>query len=192
MDKKFENILKIIAGVLVFLIVSVALIEDLNGPRIVKVSEPDFLSNSRAELEIEFNKLMDRKSVESNLNIEPVLPVKFYWQGNKLILEPEQSWMTGTDYSLTVSEKAMDESGRNLAGEFLKELRTPKSEVIYVGTEGEEKNKIIVRDLEGRKVREYLDGNFLIKKFQVNQKDQELIILAKNLNETQGFEIFWL
>lgn len=192
MDKTFEKIVAVIIGILILLIAGIAVLEDWSGPKVNSVNMPDFVENNQAGIKIEFSELMNRKSVESNLKIEPALPFKFYWQGKKLILNPMEAWQTAMNYKLIIPNLVEDERGRKISADYVKEFQTPKTEVIYIGTDGEEKNRIIIRDLDGGKVKEYLDGNLLIKKFLINQKDQELILLAKDLKSSVNFEIFSL
>ncbi|MGL5831254.1 MAG: Ig-like domain-containing protein [Candidatus Altimarinota bacterium] len=192
MDKTFEKILISILALLLIMIVGLTFFEELSGPKVAAVAVPD-LQNNDQNWEIDFNKLMDRKSVEENLEINPAMEMKYYWQGKTLVLEPQEAWHVSTDYQLLLKEEAKDEQGRNLNSDFVSEFPALRLGIIYVGTDGEEQNKIIVRDQDGEKLKEYLSGNFLIKKFLVSQGEEEIILLAKNLEENEGkFEVWRL
>ncbi|MFV1859400.1 MAG: Ig-like domain-containing protein [Anaerolineales bacterium] len=50
-----------------------------------------------APIRIEFDRPMDRISVETRLSMEPAIPGEITWEGNTLLYRPIESWPTGQD-----------------------------------------------------------------------------------------------
>ncbi|MCZ6530483.1 MAG: hypothetical protein O6949_09145 [Chloroflexi bacterium] len=50
---------------------------------------------ARAPIRIEFDRPMDRISVESRLSVRPAIPGEITWEGNTLLYRPIESWPTG-------------------------------------------------------------------------------------------------
>lgn len=84
------SVLVIGAGILI----GVALIITINAPRVVEFSPSDSEGSvsSLSRLRLRFNRPMMDLSVEARIQIDPVLPGRFYWEEETLIFEPDIPW----------------------------------------------------------------------------------------------------
>ena len=94
-----------------------------------------------------FNRPMNRDSVEKNLVIEPQLPGKFSWAGNKLAYTLDVPAPYGETYRIFLQEAREGfATNRDLGKEiepFFSQFRTRDRSLAYIGTEGEERGRLI-------------------------------------------------
>ena len=95
-----------------------------------------------------FNRPMDRPSVEQNLAIEPPLPGKFSWSGRRLAYTLETPAPYGQSYQVKLQGAKEKFAAGNGAGEsirpFAGAFRSRDRACAYIGTEGEEKGRLIL------------------------------------------------
>ena len=95
-----------------------------------------------------FNRPMDRDSVEQNLAIEPPLPGKFSWAGNKLAYTLEIPAPYGETYRVFLQEARQKFVGQEELGEevepFFSQFKTRDRAFAYIGSEGEERGRLIL------------------------------------------------
>ncbi len=95
-----------------------------------------------------FNRPMARDSVEENLVIEPPLPGKFSWAGNKLAYTLEIPAPYGETYRVFLQEAKQHFVGEEELGEkiepFFSKFRTRDRAFAYIGSEAEERGRLIL------------------------------------------------
>jgi len=95
-----------------------------------------------------FNRPMDRVSVEENLKITPPLPGKVSWSGLRLAYTLNNPAPYGETYQVTLSEAQERFPNQEQAGSeiqpFDAQFRSRDRALAYVGTEGEEKGRLVL------------------------------------------------
>ncbi len=76
-------------------IFGILIVAVIAAPRVVEISPDGQEISSTSSISIEFNQPMDQASVESHLTIKPFADGRMSWEGNSLLIEPEQPWKTG-------------------------------------------------------------------------------------------------
>ncbi|MBV7331137.1 Ig-like domain-containing protein [Chloroflexi bacterium TSY] len=79
-----------------------------------------------SEMRIRFAQPMDHASVEASLHMTPTRSVTFEWQGNTLLVQPEEAyWDERTLHTVTIEPSALDaEKSTLLAGPYIWSFRT--------------------------------------------------------------------
>ena len=95
-----------------------------------------------------FNRPMDRNSVEKNLVIEPPLPGKFSWAGNKLAYTLNIPAPYGETYRVFLQEARQQFATKGELGKeiepFFSQFKTRDRSLAYIGTEGSERGRLIL------------------------------------------------
>ena len=95
-----------------------------------------------------FNRPMNRDSVEKNLTIDPPLPGKFSWAGNKLAYTLDIPAPYGETYRVFLTEARQQFATKTELGKeiepFLSQFRTRDRSLAYIGSEGEERGRLIL------------------------------------------------
>jgi hypothetical protein len=123
----------------------------LSAPRVVEYSwQGEQIGASDRGFSLTFSDAVDRESVEANLRIDPDLPGKISWSGNRLFYTFSAPPQYGETYQV------MLRGAKELYGEFSQpqrrlesfqaELRARDRIVAYLGTEGEEQGKIVLHN----------------------------------------------
>jgi hypothetical protein len=60
---------------------------------------------------IEFDRAMDQTSVGAALRVSPPTPITLAWEGNTVTLRPEEEWITGASYAVTLARTARAADG---------------------------------------------------------------------------------
>ncbi|NJK60829.1 MAG: hypothetical protein HC918_12085 [Oscillatoriales cyanobacterium SM2_1_8] len=101
---------------------------------------------------LEFNRPMDRESVQTNLKIEPALPGKFSWSGLRMAYTPLAPVPYGQSFTLSLAnafDRFAAETGEAkplvpFAGKFA----TPPPAFLYLGTAGSQAGRLLRYDLK--------------------------------------------
>lgn len=98
-----------------------------------------------------FDRPMERKSVETNLVIEPPLPGKISWAGKRLAYTLEQPAPYGETYQVSLQGArerfaAQDKSGQVIQP-FISQFSSRDRAFAYVGSEGDEQGRLILYNL---------------------------------------------
>lgn len=135
MTKKHLNLDQLIANVLLFMAVFIALLllfGDQSLPVVKRVELPNFqLSMASNDLIVEFNDLMDRSSVEKAWTISPQVNGNFSWYGKKLVFVPEKGFSLSSKYRVTIAKTAKSEEGKFLANDFNYDFETPIEKIVF-------------------------------------------------------------
>ena len=95
-----------------------------------------------------FNRPMDRDSVEENLTISPSLPGKISWSGLRLAYTLDNPAPYGATYQVTLAGAQERFPNQEQAGgeiqPFQAQFRSRDRALAYVGTEGEEKGRLVL------------------------------------------------
>ena len=119
------------------------------GPQVSRFSWQNKLigGEDRAFI-VTFNRPMDRSSVEENLAIDPPLPGKFSWSGRRLAYTLEKPAPYGETYQIQLQGAKEKFAAGNETGETIKpfqaEFRSRDRAFAYLGSQGEEKGRLIL------------------------------------------------
>lgn len=135
MIKKTLNLDQLIANVLLFMAVFIAILlflGDQSLPIVKSVELPKFeLSGASPDLVVEFNDLMDRNSVEKAWTISPQVNGNFSWYGKKLVFVPESGFSLSSKYTFKIAKTAKSEEGKFLANDFIYNFETPIERIVF-------------------------------------------------------------
>ncbi|MBV9280558.1 MAG: Ig-like domain-containing protein, partial [Chloroflexi bacterium] len=98
-----------------------------------------------------FTEPMDIRSVEANFHVKPAVAGDFVWSGNELFFTPRHSLHYGTTYSISVGAGARDRSGRKLSRAFHGGFTTQSEHLLYLGTQGAERDRLVLASVDGRR-----------------------------------------
>ena len=86
---------------------------DFKGPEIIKITPPNGTSkiDSKTNIEIFFNEMIDPKTIKSSVNIFPDMEIKINSFGNKIIIKPKDEWPDDKIIKLDISRYISDFHG---------------------------------------------------------------------------------
>ena len=97
---------------------------------------------------ITFNRPMDHDSIEANLVIEPPLPGKISWSGNKLAYTLNNPAPYGENYRIFIADGQQQFTGSKQSGENIKpffgQFRSRDRTFAYIGNQEGEKGRLIL------------------------------------------------
>ena len=87
--------------------------KDLKGPKIIKITPPNGTAeiDSKTNIEIFFNEMIDPKTIKSSINIFPNTKVKINSFGNKIIIKPKDQWPDNQIVKIDISRYISDFHG---------------------------------------------------------------------------------
>ena len=129
-----------------------------------------------------FNRPMDRDSVEKNLVIEPPLPGKFSWAGNKLAYTLNIPAPYGETYRVFLQEARQQFATKGELGKeiepFFSQFKTRDRSLAYIGTEGSERGRLILYNWT-RQIKTILTPkNLTVFDFESYPKGDKIAFLA--------------
>lgn len=90
-------------------------------------------------LSITFSKAMDRASVESAFVLSPPVQGEFLWQDNTVSFRPQQPYVAGNKYSVTLAGDIFDADGNELPDRYRREFEvTDRLEVLAIVPQDQE------------------------------------------------------
>jgi dipeptidyl aminopeptidase/acylaminoacyl peptidase len=101
------------------------------------------------QIALSFTDRMNVRSVERAFSISPGVRGDFNWAGNTLLFSPRKSLAYGTQYHVVVSPQATDTTGRHLFKTFAQTFTTQQQHLLYLGTAGDERGRLIQASITG-------------------------------------------
>jgi Tol biopolymer transport system component len=142
------------------------------------------------QIALTFTEPMDPRSVERGFKIDPAVKGDFNWAGNQLLFSPRKSLHYQTSYTLTLSKVAHDLHGKHLFRPFRKSFATQAPHLIYLGTSGAERGRLVLVSLTGKREIVGSDDG-LITGFSLSF-DHSLVVYAKRGGSGQHQNEIWL
>jgi hypothetical protein len=129
-----------------------------------------------------FNRPMDRDSVERNLKIAPPLAGKISWSSRRMSYTPLSPAAYGQSYSLSL-ENAYDRFGNEsrqkaAIAPFTGKFSTPSPRFAYIGSQAEEKGRIVLYDISQKQQRILTPASLTVIDFRVYPDRQKIIFAA--------------
>ena len=137
-----------------------------------------------------FNRPMDRGSVSENLNITPPLPGKISWSGLRLAYTLDNPAPYGETYQVTLTEAQERFPNQEQAGSeiqpFQAQFRSRDRALAYVGTEGEEKGRLVLSNWTRSQKTILTPQNLAVFDFKPYPQGDRLLFSAAD--SSQGIE----
>lgn len=146
----------VIVGLSAYIITASLKVKSTNLRDIVRPTE-------MKEILIEFNKNVATKDIESRLTITPDIPGIKKWSGKMLHIIPENTLPYEKTFQISIAPGAQATDGKIMKNGFSKTFKTSQLQFIYLGTEGSEKNQLVL--MPSRKT--LTDGSLIIEQFSV-------------------------
>ncbi|PZO40660.1 MAG: hypothetical protein DCF19_12320 [Pseudanabaena frigida] len=129
-----------------------------------------------------FNRPMNRESVEKNLKFDPPLAGKISWSSRRMSYTPLAPATYGKNYTIKL-ENAYDrfatESEKKIAIEpFTGKFSTPNPRFAYIGSQGEEKGRLVLYDVLQKDRRILTPPNFTVLDFRIYPDRQRILFGA--------------
>ncbi|HBC41182.1 MAG TPA: hypothetical protein DCZ88_04590 [Pseudanabaena sp.] len=137
---------------------------------------------SNASFVLTFNRPMNRESVERNLKFDPPLAGKISWSSRRMSYTPLAPATYGKIYTIKL-ENAFDrfanESGKKIAIEpFVGSFRTPNPFFAYIGSQSEEKGRLVLYDVLQKEKRVLTPPNLTVLDFRIYPDRQKILFGA--------------
>ena len=139
---------------------------------------------------LNFNRPMDRDSVEENLKITPPLPGKISWSGLRLAYTLDDPAPYGETYQVTLAGAKerfpnQEQSGAKIQP-FDAQFRSRDRALAYVGTEGEERGRLVLSNWTRSQKTILTPQNLTVFDFKPNPQGNYLLFSAAD--SSQGIE----
>ena len=131
---------------------------------------------------LNFNRPMERTSVEQNLKIEPPLPGKFSWAGRRMAYTLDSPAPYGKTFTLSL-QGAYDRFStgndqRTQLQPYTGQFRTRDSAFVYLGTEGKEVGRLILQDLTTQHQAVLTPENLTVMDFKLYPEGDRILFSA--------------
>lgn len=173
-------------GLVAILSVAIAIllwIGDRTAPQVREFSwQGQRIDAVNTSFSLSFNRPMNRESVEQNLKFEPPLAGKISWSSRRMSFTPLAPATYGKNYTLKL-ENAYDrfaiESGKRIVIEpFTGSFTTPNPYFAYIGSQGEEKSRLVLYNVLQKEKRVLTPPNLTVLDFRIYPDRQKILFGA--------------
>lgn len=173
-------------GLATLLTVAIAIllwVGDRTAPQVREFSwQGQRIDATNISFSLTFNRPMERDSVEKNLKFDPPLAGKTSWSSRRMSYTPLAPATYGKSYTVKL-ENAYDrfasESGDKKAIDpFTGSFTTPNPYFAYIGSQGEEKGRLIIYDARQKDKRVLTPANLVVLDFRIYPDRQKILFGA--------------
>jgi hypothetical protein len=133
---------------------------------------------------------MDTASVEENLTIIPDIPGKVSWAGRRMAYTLEAPLPYGESFSVTLGQAqdrfAADADQPAQFEAFQGRFETRKRAFLYIGDEGEEKDRLVLADLDAQARTILTPANLMVLDFEPYPFGDRVLFSASDIEDPQG------
>jgi hypothetical protein len=173
-------------GLVILLSVAIAVllwIGDRTAPQVRDFSwQGQRIDATNVSFTLVFNRPMNRESVEQNLKFEPPLAGKISWSSRRMSYTPLSPAIYGKSYTLKLEnayDRFANESGEKIAIEpFTGIFKTPNPYFAYIGSEGEEKGRLVLYNVLQKGKRVLTPPNLTVLDFRIYPDRQKILFGA--------------
>lgn len=138
-----------------------------------------------------FSRPMNRESVETNLQIEPLLPGKFSWSGGRMAYTLLNPAPYGTTYKLQLQSArdkfSTSQSTNPTLQPFVGEFRSHDLAFAYIGVDGEEQGRLVLYNLTQNQKTILTPKKLIVIDFKPYPDSSKILFSAEDrLNFQQG------
>ena len=105
------------------------------------------VSPRNVQLLFEFNREVDKDSVEKGLKIEPEIPGRLSFIGKKMAFTPSNQLAYSQEYTVTLAN-ILDTTGKPMPRTRRFHFTTQNEQILYRGTSGDEAYRIVLYDMK--------------------------------------------
>lgn len=122
------------------------------GPAVDTVQTATTLDGTlvNSPISVTFTEPMLLRSVERSFRIKPRVAGSFNWSGNQMLFFPKRNLEYSTTYTLSIGSGAEDTSRRPLARPYTFTFTTQGQHLLYLGSAGAERNRLVLTTLQGK------------------------------------------
>ena len=138
---------------------------------------------------ITFSRPMDPVSVEKNLVLEPPLDGKVSWAGRRMAYTLTEPLPYGQSFTLRLEDakdRFADAENPGRFQPFEGAFQTRKRAFVYIGTEGDEANRLVMADLEQQERVILTPKNLVVLAFKPYPWGDKVLFSATDAAETDG------
>ena len=133
---------------------------------------------------ITFNRPMDHDSIEANLVIEPPLPGKISWSGNKLAYTLDNPAPYGENYRVLIPDGKQEFTGSKQSGEKIKpffgQFQSRDRAFAYIGNQEGEKGRLILYNWTRQQKTILTPPNLVVFNFEPYPQSDRILFSAAN------------
>jgi hypothetical protein len=137
-----------------------------------------------------FSRPMDPTSVEENLTIIPAIPGKVSWAGRRMAYTLEAPLPYGASFSVTLGQAqdrfSAEDAQPSQFEAFQGRFQTRKRAFLYIGSEQEEKDRLVLADLEAQERTILTPANLMVLDFEPYPLGDRVVFSASDINDPQG------
>lgn len=182
--KTFYARLSTITFVLAIVIAILTALEFLVPPAVKSTNLVDHIAPSAFhQIEITFNRSMDRRSVEQAFQLQPPLEGSFLWRNNKLIYQLKELPQYHQTITLNIDASARDTNGKTFTQPFTRQIKTAPAQILYLGSSGDETDRLILYNLQDQHQQILTNPDFTIEQFANIPNSKEILLLGAPGNQ---------
>ncbi|MGI8824654.1 MAG: Ig-like domain-containing protein [Chloroflexota bacterium] len=141
-------------------------------------------------IQVNFTEPMNVSSVRRSFRLTPRAVGQYTWSGNQLLFQPRKPLAYSHRYTVTIGSGAASAKGKTLFRTFRASFTTQSQHLMYLGTEGDERNRLVMASVDGEK-RVMGPDDGLITDYSVSQ-DRTLVVFAKRPSPRAHVNEIWL
>jgi len=151
LGSSFDRLLLAIVLGLGGVVVGFSVVSARLGPGVDQVTTASALDGASVNtvIGVSFTEPMNIRSVERNFHLTPHVAGNFNWAGNQLLFEPSRSLAYSRTYTVTIGAGAADQTGKHLLHTFRTTFHTQSQHLLYLGTTGADKQRLILASADG-------------------------------------------
>lgn len=170
---KLPIIIGILAGITVLNLVLVLTFPS-KPAKVVEQSLPD--SPLDPQIQITFNEVMNRDSVEENFTIEPAIEGNMSWSGKTFVFTPKENLEYNRNYSITIDETVKSIRGENLKQSYNQNFKTKELSFLAIETNGTAFGSLIQASIDTKEIKKLTDESIKIKAFDYDPQQNSVLI----------------
>jgi len=172
-----------LAAILSIAIAILLWIGDRTAPQVRDFSwQGQRVDASNTAFVLTFNRPMNRESVEQNLKFDPPLLGKISWSSRRMSYTPLAPATYGKSYTVKLDnayDRFANESGKKIAIEpFTGSFTTPNPYFAYIGSQGEEKGRLVLYNVLQKERRVLTPPNLIVLDFRIYPDRQKILFGA--------------
>lgn len=162
------------------------------GPTVDTVTTAQEMDGTSVDtsIQVTFTEPMNPRSVQRAFHIAPQVRGAFNFSGNSMQFTPKKLLRYGTTYTISIDSRALGAGGKHLYRPYRATFTTQQPHLVYLGTQGREKNRLVLASIDGR--RRILgpdDGS--VTDFSVSL-DRSLIVYVRRPQTSGHVDEVWL
>jgi hypothetical protein len=182
-----------VMSILAILTVILLAIGDRTLPQVKEFSWQDrSIGAADVAFTLKFNRPVDRVSVERGIQIQPPLPGRISWAGQKMAYTLNTPAAYGRSYDLTLTgakEALGTQQGKELVP-FRGNFRTPDGILAYIGSEGEQQGRLLLYNFQSQTTQAISPPQLMVTDFKTDAQGQQMVFSAIDRQSTDSQQPF--